>query len=518
MNRRVALVIFDGWGIGREDDSNPMFVAQPETIALIRERYAAGALQASGIAVGLPWGEEGNSEVGHLTIGAGRVIYQHYPRISLAIENGEFFKNEALRSAFQHAKKNQSSVHLVGILSESNVHASLTHLRALLTFAKQEEVPDVNLHAIADGKDSSPQSFPKILQAVEGFMRDAGVGRVASVSGRHYAMDRDEHWSRTERAVGALLGKEPTAPGARDAARSHYREGLGDEFIAPTVIGPEPHPIRENDSVIFFNFREDSMRQIAAAFLDPAFDKFPRTVPPGLLIVTMTRYSETFPAAVAFPAERVVNPLGRALAESGKSQIRIAETEKYAHVTYFFNGYREEPFPDEYRILVPSKPVVRPEAEPQMMAREVANRLIEAMDSSGADFFLVNFANADVMGHTGNFEATVAGVRAVDAELERIMRMALEREVILLVTADHGNAEQMRDPLTGEPENKHNSNPVPIYLVGPEFERPKGEREARAAEREVVGVLSDVAPTVLELMGISKPEEMTGESLTRILR
>lgn len=518
MNRRVALVILDGWGIGREDDSNPIFAAQPETVQLLRERYAVGALQASGIAVGLPWEEEGNSEVGHLTIGAGKVIYQHYPRITIAIESGEFFKNEALLAAFRHAKAKGTSVHLVGILSASNVHASLAHLRALLALAKQEAVPNVYLHAISDGKDSPPQSFPKLLERAEGFMREVGTGRVASVMGRYYAMDRDSHWSRTQRAAEVLLGKAPITPSGRDAARSAYGQGLTDEFLPPTLLGPEPHPIRENDAVIFFNFREDSMRQIAAVFLVPNFDKFPRDLPAGLSMVTMTRYSKEFPAAVAFPQEEVTNPLGRVLADAGKSQIRIAETEKYAHVTYFMNGYREEPFPDEYRILVPSGAIVRQDEAPEMMAREVANRLIEAMDASGADFLLANFANADVIGHTGNFDAAVAAVRAVDAELGRIVRMALERNVALILTADHGNAERMRDPLTGVPENKHTANPVPIHVVASEFERPKGERAAARAEREVVGVLSDVAPTVLELLSIPKPGEMTGESLTRLLR
>lgn len=518
MNRRVALVILDGWGIGREDDSNPIFTAELENVKFFRERYATGALQASGIAVGLPWGEEGNSEVGHLTIGAGKVIYQHYPRITIAIESGDFFKNPALAKAFQHVKQFQSAVHLVSILSESNVHASLDHLRAVLQAAKQERVSNVYLHAISDGKDSAPQSFVKLLDRVEGFMREIGVGRTASVMGRYYAMDRDEHWSRTERATLSLLGKAPIAASARDVARNHYRENLGDEFLVPTLIGPEPRTLRANDALIFLNYREDSMRQIASVFLLPEFDKFARQAPAGLFGVTMTRYSEAFSAEVAFPQEQVAHPLGRVLADSGKSQIRIAETEKYAHVTYFFNGYREQPFTDEYRILVPSKTVVRADQAPEMMAREVANRLIESIDASGADFFLANFANADVLGHTGNVEATIAGVRAVDAELGKILRIALEREVTLIVTADHGNAERMRDPVTGVPENKHNPNPVPIYFIAPDFERQKSERGAVAAEREVVGVLSDVAPTVLELMGISKPSEMTGESLVRLLR
>lgn len=511
MHRTHLLLILDGWGVGRKDHSNPLFIGRPPHIEAVRLKFPSASLQASGIAVGLPWEEEGNSEVGHLTLGAGKVLYQHYPRITIAIKNGSFFKNEALTGAIAHAKANNSRLHLVGLLTAGNVHASLSHLQALLELAKQEGVENVALQLFTDGKDSPPKSVLELLEK---------LGRprlIASISGRYYAMDRERSWNRTEQTYRALTGRGETAESAEAAVAAAYRRDLTDEFILPARIGAEPRGIQSNDAAVFFNFREDSMRQIAEAFLNPAFDAFPREPLENLFIATLTRYEERFTNPVAFPPERVLEPLGRVLSEAGKVQLRVAETEKYAHVTYFFNGYKDAPFKNEYRVLIPSKNVARQDEHPEMMAREITDRVLQGVEEGGYDFILANFANPDIIAHTGNFNAAQKAIQIVDESVGKIVAAALAGNAVLIITADHGNVERMMDPLLGTPETKHDPNPVPLYLVAPEYARVRDTYEAEQNERISIGTLADVAPTILDLMGIPKPREMTGQSLLSVL-
>ncbi|MCX6702319.1 MAG: 2,3-bisphosphoglycerate-independent phosphoglycerate mutase [Candidatus Wolfebacteria bacterium] len=511
MKRTVVLVVLDGWGIGKNDNTNPIHEANPENINYIKANYPSGALQASGISVGLPWGEEGNSEVGHLTIGAGKILYQDYPRITLAIKDKSFFKNEVFKKAFARAKENNSSVNLVGLLGSGNVHSSLEHIKALLAFAEQEGVSDkVNLHLITDGRDSPPESAASIL-------KEMPREKIKSVSGRFYAMDRDNHWERTQKTYETLIGKG-TIIDEKDIEthiKKTYERKLNDEYVEPALIGPEARPIKDNDSLIFFDFREDRMKQIISPFILPEFDKFPRENFKNLLVATMTRYDEAYKVPVAFLPERSDNPIGKIISESGKSQFRIAESQKYPHVTYFFNGLREEPFPNEYRVLIPSKSVIRQDEHPEMMAADITTRLVEAIEEGVFDFILANYENPDMVAHTGNFQASVQAVKITDEQIGRVLKAAVSRNAFLIITSDHGNAERVFDPQTGKIETKHDASPVPIYLVAEEFKKTKTESDIIASEKSTIGILADIAPTILELMELPKPQEMTGQSLLR---
>lgn len=507
MKRTVAVLILDGWGEGRNDTTNPLVTAGTPNLDALRKRYRHGLLQASGLAVGLPWGEEGNSEVGHLTIGAGRTILQHLPRISDAIKNGSFFENPALVRAAEHAKKNNGTIHLVTLLSEGHVHAAEDHLRAMITLSEKAGVKKILIHAISDGKDSRPRSIRTLL----GKIRENESVRIASLSGRYYAMDRDRHLDRIARAYGAITGKDS----AREAetAETHieetYARGLNDEFIEPVRIrGAEK--IAPGDAVIFCNFREDGIRELASAFSGTWTGDALEPLPENLFVTTMTRYENASKAEIAFPPEDIQGTLGDAIAEAGVTQMRIAETEKYAHVTYFFNGLRSDPLPNEYRILVPSENIARHDERPEMMTREIASRAMQAIEE-GIGFVLVNFAAPDMIAHTGNFKAAMEAARAADREVGNIAKAALARGATLIITADHGNIEQMRDPVTGMPETRHNPNPVPICIVGEGFAL--GSEAAYGEEENAGGVLADIAPTVLDIMGIPKPKEMTGNSL-----
>lgn len=513
MKHTTVLAILDGWGVGSPDESNPIHAAGPQTIRFLESRYPAGALQASGITVGLPWEEEGNSEVGHLTLGAGRVIYQHFPRISLAIQSGEFFKNEALRSAFAHARKHNSAVHLIGLLTAGNVHASLPHLDALVEMAKRESCPALFLQLITDGRDSPPESAGGLIGTLQQKLAAANMGEVVSVVGRYYAMNRDGHWDRTKEAY-QLFTEGGTARSLGEALTRAYRKNLNDEFIEPTIIGT-PRPIRDGDAIIFFNFREDSMRQLTQAFVDPNFNRFPKKPLKDLAVVTMTNYHDSFRVPAAFPRESVEWPLGRVLADAGKMQLRIAETQKYAHVTYFMNGLRDEPFMNEYRVLIPSLETPHPEERPEMMARAITDRVVAALTEGVYDLIIMNYANPDIIAHTGNYDATVEAIRIVDGELGRLVQTVLAGDHAMLITSDHGNAESVLNLGTGERETRHNANPVPCYLVGNAFAL--SESPHFPGRLPVVGLLADVAPTVLELMNIPKPSAMTGESLLREL-
>jgi 2,3-bisphosphoglycerate-independent phosphoglycerate mutase len=511
MARTIVLIILDGWGLGRSDESNPIHVVQPQTFKWLAENYPATSLQASGISVGLPWGEVGNSEVGHLTLGAGKVVYQYYPRITLAIRDKTFFENKTLTAAFEHAKKNKSAVNLVGLLSKGNVHASVEHLEALVKMAEQAGVPEVKLHLFADGKDMPPHTLEDMLKLVPN-------EKLATLTGRYYAMDREGNWNLTEETYKAL-----TAGGGADAKdklagilEANYARGMTEEFLPPMRFGGEEKNIKSGDAIVFFNFREDSIRQLAGVFVNPAFDKFARADLTNLHVATMTRYKEEWTAPVAFPPDTVKTPLGKVLSDAGLTQLRLAETYKYAHVTYFFNGYEEPPYKNEYRVVIPSEPIPHPDEHPEMMAGAITDRLIEAVQGRGFGFILVNYANADAIAHTGNYKAAEEAVRILDRELARVMKIAENPDTVVLVTSDHGNIEEMIDPMTGRIETQHDPNPVPLYLVGEEFKGRKFMNQANLRD-ETLGILSDVAPTILEIMKIPKPPEMSGESLLKDL-
>jgi 2,3-bisphosphoglycerate-independent phosphoglycerate mutase len=506
MKKNVLLVILDGWGIGQLDESNPIYKARPQTIQEIKRRFPLGGLQASGIAVGLPWGEEGNSEVGHLTLGAGKILYQHFPRISLAVRDGSFFKNQVLKNAFNHARKNNSNVHLIGLLSAGNVHSSFEHLAALLEMAKQENFNRVYLQLFTDGRDGPPKS-------AAGLLKNLNPEILASLSGRFYALDRTRHWERTEAVYKVLTGNGKIVSDYQKILTETYERNFNDAFVEPVIIG-SPHPIQDNDAAIFFEFREDSPQQLVAAFADPDFKNFPVKKFSNLHLVTMTRYDEKFNLPVAFPPETINKPLGKILAENDKIQLRIAETEKYAHVTFFFNGYHKEPFTNEYRILVPSLNVPRYDQSPEMMAKAITDRALNSVNENIYDFILINYANPDSIGHTGNYEAALKAISVVDQEIGRLLKIVMAQpDTTMIITSDHGNIERMIDPLTGLIETKHDPNPVPFYLVGKNFERVKTDAEISKAENRIIGTLADVAPTVLNLLNLPQPSEMTGENL-----
>lgn len=513
MKRNVLLVILDGWGIGGHDESNPIYAAKPPIIESIKRRFPIGCLQASGIAIGLPWGEEGNSEVGHLTLGAGKVLYQHFPRISLAIQNGQFFQNQILKNAFAHAKKNNSDIHFVGLLSAGNVHSSFEHLTALLEFAKRENFDRVYFQLFTDGRDSPPKSAPELLKNLEKVIQEKNRGVIASLSGRFYALDRTQHWDRTEKVYKVLIGEGKTVANYQEILTEAYNQNLNDSFVEPAVIGSS-HPVKDNDAVIFFDFREESPRQLVAAFAYSDFPNFSVKKFSNLYLATMTQYEEKFNLPVVFPPESVNEPLGKVLSDHNKMQVRIAETEKYAHVTFFFNGYRKEPFPNEYHILVPSINTPHYDQFPEMMAKTITDRTINSVNENVYDFILTNYANPDTMGHTGNYEAAVKAIKIIDQEIGRLLKTVLAQpSTIMIITSDHGNIERMLDPLTGLVETKHDPNPVPIYLIGQEFEKMKSEAETQKAEAQNLGTLADVAPTILDLLGLPQPKEMTGNNL-----
>lgn len=507
MSRTFILAVLDGWGLGLPDQGNPIYVAAPQTISAIESRYPGVALQASGLAVGLPWDEEGNSEVGHITLGAGRASDQHSERITAAIADGSFAKNAAFSQAFARAAEAGGAVHLVGLLTSGIVHASLRHLEALIALAAAHPRTTTYLHLMTDGIDSGPrEARPLLTKLVAGLPPHIRIG---SIAGRYYGMDRDRHYDRIERMYRIFAGTARRVASWEEALQAAYGKGLNDEFVEPSAVGDSP-ALKSGDGVIFFNFREDSMRELADAFLDPQFAAFPRTPIENVFMAAMTAYRPQTPAAVAFPATPLANTLGEIIAARGLRQLRIGETEKYAHVTYFFNGRREEPFANEFRVLIPSLNVPRKHEAPSMQARAVTDRAILALRERSFDFILVNYANPDIIAHTGNYTATVEAIRTVDRELGRLVTVALEGNHCLVVTSDHGNAEVLLDPATGGPETKHNPSPVPCYFVAREFERSNPPRPRRAA---VAGLLSDVAPTLLELMELTKPTEMTGTSL-----
>ncbi|MHB8125985.1 MAG: 2,3-bisphosphoglycerate-independent phosphoglycerate mutase [Desulfitobacteriaceae bacterium] len=508
----LLLMILDGWGYSPTYEGNAIAQAFLPNFRYLESSYPRTLLKASGEAVGLPAGQMGNSEVGHLNIGSGRVVYQEFTRISKAVTEKALPSNPVLNDAMTRVKTNGKALHFMGLLSDGGVHSHQDHLFALIEMAKDLGVERIYIHAFLDGRDVLPQSAKEYLTKLEEKLKVLGVGQIASVSGRYYAMDRDKRWERLEKGFRAIVyGEGEKAAGALSAVEKSYHQRVNDEFVLPTVIvnsqGLPIAKIETGDSVIFYNFRSDRARELTRAFVDKEFSGFERPERPQVHFVCMTEYDMTITAYVAFPPQNLENTLGEVLGQAGLKQLRIAETEKFAHVTFFFNGGIEEPNQGEERSLVPSPKVATYNLQPAMSAPELTQELIATLRENSFDVIILNFANPDMVGHTGVFDATIQAVEEVDKCLGEIVEVMKELGGTLLITADHGNAESKLDLTTGLPFTAHTTNPVPFILVDERF-RNNTLREG--------GALCDIAPTILELLMISKPLEMTGTELIKI--
>jgi 2,3-bisphosphoglycerate-independent phosphoglycerate mutase len=506
--RPVALIVLDGWGYRPETDGNAIALANTPTWDALWGRGSRTLLEASGLRVGLPAGQMGNSEVGHLNLGAGRVVMQDLVRISSAIADGSFYTNPALVGACRHVKSNGGTLHLLGLIGSGGVHAIDTHLSALIDLAKRERVEKVVIHALLDGRDTLPKSALGFVQELLEYIRRTGSpAKIASVSGRYYAMDRDRRWERTELGYRAIVyGQGTPVTDPLEAIRQAYEAGKTDEFMLPVVVtenGKPVAPMRDGDAVICFNYRSDRMRQIVRALIDPAFDGFDVSRRPKVSVTTLTNYDKTFPVPVAFDPTSMERILAEVLSATGLCMLKTAETEKYPHVTYFFNGGVEQPYPCEHRVMIPSPKVATYDLKPEMSAAGVTDALIKGISSGEHDFILCNYANADMVGHSGSIPATIKAVETVDQSLARVIKAAESAGTRLLVTADHGNAEMLIDPETGGPHTAHTTNPVPFVSVD-------WQQEQRLRSG---GALCDVAPTILSMLGVEQPAEMTGVNL-----
>lgn len=505
----VGLIILDGWGMRAMTHGNAVIQAQTPNYDRWCRNFERTVLDAHGEAVGLPVDQMGNSEVGHLNLGAGRIVYQDITRIDLAIQGGGLQEITALETALNSVKDSEARFHLVGLLGNGGVHSHRRHLLALLDLAIDCGIQPI-IHGITDGRDTPPKSAKSFVEELMNFLSSRGGGKIASISGRYYAMDRDKRWDRTERAYRAMVnGEGERAGSALEAVSLAYEQDLSDEFILPTVIEQdgESLEIREGDTVLFFNFRSDRMRQIVRMLTNTGDDFELSEPPPSLQVLTMTEYESELPVTVLFKSDEIVNSLAEVISRHGKSQFHAAETEKYAHVTYFFNGGIERAFPGEERLLIPSPKVATYDLKPEMSAPELAAAVVERIESHADDFILVNFANPDMVGHTGDLQAAIAAVGATDRCAGQVVEAILARGGVALVTADHGNAEKMIDEISGEPHTYHTTNPVALHAIGPSYiqQRPRG-------------ILADVAPTVLALLGIPQPEEMSGQSLVEAVK
>ena len=506
MNRKpVMLMILDGFGINPNEKGNAVAIANTPNIDKLKKTWPTTIIHTSGLDVGLPEGQMGNSEVGHTNIGAGRIVYQDLTRITKSIEDGDFFSIKEFADAIDNCKKNNSNLHIMGLLSDGGVHSHIRHLVALLEFAKRKDFENVYVHCFMDGRDTPPTSGEGYIAKLEEKMKEKGVGKIATIEGRFYAMDRDKRWNRVKEAYDAMVngvGEEATS--ALGAIEASYQKEVFDEFVKPTVICNGDSPvatIKDNDSVIFFNFRPDRAREITRTLVDKDFNEF-ETKKMNLFFVCFTQYDETMPnVKIAFKPETLVNTFGEYISKKGLKQLRIAETEKYAHVTFFFNGGEEKEYEGEDRILVPSPKVETYDLKPEMSALEVTDKVVEAINSGKYDSIILNYANPDMVGHTGSLEAAVKAVETIDGCVGKVVEAIEKQNGVLIITADHGNAEQMIDYKTGEPQTAHTTNPVPLILVGLEGVKLKE------------GKLADLAPTMLDIMGLEKPQEMTGESL-----
>lgn len=518
----VVLAILDGWGVAPDSSGNAITKADAPNFNRFIKEYPAMTLYASGNEVGLSFGEMGNSEVGHLNIGAGRVYYQTLPRINKSISDESFFTNEAFLQAAKHVNKNRSSLHLIGLVSPGNIHASDKHLYALLDFAKRNKIKNVYIHAILDGRDTVYKGGKDYIEQLQEKIEEYKVGKIATISGRFYAMDRDNRWDRTEKAYRTMVGGQAgkTYEDPIEAIDKSYRDEVYDEEFIPVVIGKKGKPtatVSSGDAVIFFNFRPDRARQLTKAFVLPSFAKFEREYIKDLFFVTMTEYEKEIPATVAYQPAIVHNCLAEVLSDNGLKQFHIAETEKYAHITFFLNGTVEEPFVGEDRKIVPSPKVSSYAQIPEMSSADITKEVIGAIESDDYDVIFINYANADMVGHTADFEATIRGVEAIDKGLGAIADHILAKDGVLMITADHGNAEEMTNLQTQATDKTHSTNPVPFLVISNKFRGQAGlggdPPNGDLSLINPVGMLADVAPTILNVLEIKQPPEMTGRAL-----
>ncbi len=508
------LTILDGWGYSTTKVGNAILTAKIPNMDFIMANYPGLLLQASGKAVGLTWGETGNSEVGHLTIGAGRIIFQYLSRINNAIESQEFYNNPALGQATSHVQKNGSKLHIAGVLTSGSVHAYYNHIIALLEFTKRRNLQNVKLHLFTDGKDSGLKEGRALITKLNEHLVKYPNVKIATVIGRDFAMDRNNNWDLTQKAYNLMVrGEGEKTDDIVKKLDECYSQDLHDTRTPPLLIDPSGI-VEDGDALVFFNFREDSIRQLARCFLDEKFEHFQRNNFSNLVVVAMTPYLENPNLLVMFPAPEARNGLAEFLSLNNKKQLHIAETEKYAHATFFFNCLRNEPYEGETDIFIKSEK--KPENEPEMMAREILAKVTDELNREYYDFIIINFANADVVAHTGKLEQTVRSIEAVDECIGKLREAVFEKNGILIVTADHGNAESITSK-GGEEESRHNMSPVPCFIVVKEYERPRSEEELKESFSTTKGIIADVAPTIVEMFGLPKPEEMTGESLFKIL-
>ncbi|WP_144392252.1 2,3-bisphosphoglycerate-independent phosphoglycerate mutase [Pleionea sediminis] len=503
----MVLLILDGWGYSEEPENNAILAANTPNFDRLWSNSPHTLISGSGIDVGLPQGQMGNSEVGHLNLGAGRVVYQDYTRISKSIQDGDFFENPALTAAIDKAIKNDGAVHLMGLLSPGGVHSHQDHLFALMEMAKKRGAKQLYIHAFLDGRDMPPRSAKESIEAVEKKIEELGLGKIVSMTGRYFAMDRDQRWDRIEKAYDMMTSgiADFQATSALDALEAAYSRDENDEFVRTTLIG-DPITIGDGDALLFINYRADRARQISRAFVDKEFAGFKRKKNPKLAdFVMLTQYAADIDAPVAFPPLRHKNVLGEYIESLGYKQLRIAETEKYAHVTFFFNGGVEKPFDGEERKLIPSPKVATYDLQPEMNAEKMTDELVEAIESKQFKVIIGNYANPDMVGHTGNFEATRKAIETIDVCLGRIVSALDKASAEVLITADHGNAEKMLDHSTGQAHTAHTSGPVPFIYYG---------RDADVVVED--GVLADVAPTLLSLLGLEIPKEMTGRPIMKL--
>ena len=502
----IMLMILDGFGINENENGNAIKLAKTPNIDTLMKKYQTTEIYTSGLKVGLPEGQMGNSEVGHTNIGAGRIVYQELTKITKSIEDGDFFTIPEFTEAIENCKKYNSKLHIMGLVSDGGVHSHIRHLYGLLEMAKRRDFENVYVHCFLDGRDTPPASAEGYLLQLEEKMREKKIGKIASICGRYYAMDRDKRWDRVKKCYDALVkGEGNKAPSATIAIENSYQKEVFDEFVEPTVICNGEIPvatIQEHDSVIFFNFRPDRAREITRAIVDKNFNEF-ETEKKDVYFICFTSYDETMPnVKVAFKKEPLVNTFGEVISKNGLTQLRIAETEKYAHVTFFFNGGEEKQYPGEDRILIPSPKVSTYDLKPEMSAIEVTDNVVNAINSDKYDVIILNYANPDMVGHTGSLPAAIKAVETIDKCIGKVVDAILKHHGTLLITADHGNCEQMIDYKTGDPHTAHTTNPVPLILV---TENDKLKIKS--------GKLADLAPTMLEILGIDKPKEMTGESI-----
>jgi len=511
----LILIILDGWGWSKNKLGNAILNAKTPFLDTIKKQYPFFLLQASGQAVGLPPLQEGNSEVGHLAIGAGRIVPQHLTRIDRALKDGSFFKNKVFLALIKHIQQNNSTLHLMGLLTSGTVHASLHHLLEIIKFLKKQNLSNnIFVHLFTDGKDSGKKESSSLIKLVKKEIEGKQNFKIASVMGRNFAMDRENNWQLTKQAYDLLVnGIGNKTEDLERALNEYHSKDITDESIPPTILSNNEGFIKDGDGVLFLNFREDNARQLTRMFTDKESEIFEVSKLKNIFFATMTDYGKNINAYPIFRREKIINTLSEVLQNNNKKQLKIAETVKYAHLTYFFNGLRSEPFKNEVDIIVPS--LKDPENNPQMRSNEIAEKVVEELKRGFYDFIAINLANADILSHTGNFQATIKGVEAVDRALGKIYKEAVITQAKLIITADHGNAEALTYVGTGEIETKHNPNPVPFYLISSEFKKQKTDSEMVSEEESINGMLIDIAPTILEIMNIEKPKEMTGISLIR---